>query len=394
MESIQNRNTAMRNSKYILYILSGLVMGHMLNSCSKEKDYSAITYRNYLRYEINQSEAFLSSQVEGTGEGQYKPGSIQEYQDVIDLANSVCEDSTSIQTEIDLTYKNLLQAGEDFFDMMVPFKSDFEELINDAEFTLNHTEEGNLEGNVKSGSKEELQKAIDQSKLTLNRSDLTQRMIDSDQVMLINAMYEFDSNIIGEANLYLENNSFESPGFNTTNFTEVPGWSLYGKLETWAPKAEIYEGGTALLPLENVPDGEFVIKLGSYTQGIYQPLQERIHPNVTYKLNFKASLLENNPDAYDVMHKVIILSRLILFEKEPGDYRFSQVISESYDTLGMDPSGFVEIKHEIDFGATSEFLEKKFSIDFMVKHTFDTANPIWAESYVAVDNIIITRKQN
>jgi len=382
----------MRNRKYTAMLLMIVSLGQLFISCTKEKDYSSITYRNYLRYEIERSQSFILTRTEGTQEGEYQPGSIPVYQAAIDKAGVVCDTLLSSQEDIDVSYKALIRAGEDFYDQMVPFKSKFTELISDADFTLGYTVEGEQEGNVKPGSKSAFQSVIEGAKLVLNRPDLTQRMIDTKQAELISAIYLFDSNIIGQANLYLNNHSFEIPGFNTSNFTEVPGWVLFGKVETWAPKAQIYKGGTTLLPAESVPDGEFVARLGSYTQGMYQALNERIHPNTRYTLDFKASVLENYPDAFGKSYKVVVLSRIVVFDKEIGDYRFSNIIGESYDTLGISPGGFLNIKQEIDIDASSVYAERKIAVDFLVRHSFETAKPIWAESYVALDDIKLYRK--
>jgi hypothetical protein len=384
----------MRNLKNILILLMITGTCQVFKSCAKEQDYSEITYKNYLRYEIKRAETFLATVVEGTQEGEYKAGSVSEYRNSISEANLVCSDSVSSQTEIDHSYKLLLKAGEDFYDMMVPFKTSYSELINYADYTLNSPTEGTLEGNVKPGSKAILQNAIDKSKQIINRSDLTQRMIDADRLALLNAVYTFDGNIIGKADLQILNFSFENPGINTTDFTVTPGWRLFGKVETWAPKAEIYKGGTSILSLDAVPEGEFVAKIGSYTQGMYQHLNERIHPNVKYTLDFKASLLENNEDAFGKTYKTVILSRVVVFEKDPGDYRFATVISQSYDTLGIIPGAFINIKKDIEISASSEFLEKNMAIDFLVRHSFDATKPIWAEAYVAVDDVKMFRKPN
>lgn len=384
----------MRQTKYISFLVLMMVITNLFNSCSKEKDYSSITYRNYLRYEIERSGSFLLTAVEGTNEGEYKSGSVAEYQAKIAEADFICEEASSTQEDIDLAYENLLKAGEDFYDLMAPFKSAYESLINYAVFTAGYVTEGTLEGNSKPGSKAILQSTIENSKNILNRSDLTQKMIDTDWPILMNAIYSFDNNIIGKANVFVDNFSFESPGVNTSEFADVPGWMLFGKVETWAPKTQIYKGGTSVLPIESVPDGEFVARIGSYTQGIYQVLPERIHPGVKYTLNFNASILENYEDAFLKLYKVVILSRLIAFENEPGDYRFISVINQSYDTLGINPGGFIELKRDIDISASSELLEKNLAIDFMVRHSFDATEPIWAECYVALDNIKIYRKKN
>ncbi len=63
-----------------------LAMASLLsfNACTKTEDYSHIVYKNYLSYEINRAENFLETTVEGSAEGEYKAGSKQTYQGVID----------------------------------------------------------------------------------------------------------------------------------------------------------------------------------------------------------------------------------------------------------------------------------------------------------------------
>ncbi len=366
----------------------------LMNSCGKENDYSSVTYRNYLRYEIAKDRAFLSDQAEGTDEGLYNAGSMQVYSDAIDAADAVCSDSTTVQKEIDRAYGELLQAEEDFYDRMVPFKTAFAELIADADFSLGYYTEGDQEGNAMPGTAAVLSAVTEDARTALNDPALIQRTIDDRTAKLLSALYTFDGKIIGKAHLYITNPGFEQPGTETSDFSTVPGWMLFGKVEDWAPPAEIYKGGSALLPAESVPEGEFVIRLGSYTQGIYQDLNERIHPNVRYNLSFNAAILENYPDAFNKSYKVVVQSRVLVFEKEAGDYRFAGIISQSYDTLGLVPAGFTELSHNIDIDAASPYLDRKFAVDFLVRHTFDTAKPLWAEAYVAIDGVRITRKPN
>jgi len=382
----------MRKSNEILISLLVASTAYFSNSCNHEPDYSSITYRNYLGYQIEQAESVLSEQTEGTAEGEYEAGSMQAYQQSIDESKSVYENPESDQKEIDQAYEELIKAGDDFYDQMNPYVSNFQEVIGYAEFTLDHTEEGQAEGQVKPGSKEILQNEIDKANNILADPELVQRMIDEESPALLTAVYTFDGNINGKGLVYSENSGFEMPGFNTINFDEVPGWTTFGKLETWALKTEIYQGGTDLLPAESVPEGLFVCKLGSYTQGIYQPLIERVHPGVKYTLNMKASVLMNNPDAFGVRHKVIVQSRVFSFEQEEGDYKFISLINVSYDTLGLDPTGFLELNNSFEISNTSEFIDSKIAVDFMVRHTFDPANPIWAESYVAIDDIKLFRQ--
>jgi len=370
-----------------------LSMSIFIVSCSDEMDYSKITYRNYLWFEISRSQTFLLTTVEGTKEGQYLAGSKQAYQNVIDEVKMVYPDLETNQQSIDNAYEKLLKAGEDFFDKMVPFKINFQKLIDNAEVTLAHTQEGELEGNAKTGSKQALQSVVNMAKQTISRSDLTQRMIDQQTTNVLNSIYTFDKTIIGKSDVFVENFSFESPGYATEDFSLATGWKLFGKVEDWAPAEEIFQGGSLVLPAKSVPDGKFVAKIGSYTHGIYQPLAERIHPNVNYMLNFKAAILSNDKDGLGKKYKVIIQSRILVFNQEVGDYMFAQVIKESIDTLGLDPKGFVEINQSVDIGATSVLAGKTVVIDFITRHTFEEGKQIWAESYVAIDKVKLYRKQ-
>ena len=194
--------------------------------------------------------------------------------------------------------------------------------------------------------------------------------------------------------MYIENPSFELPGYTTTDFSAVPGWKFLDGVEDWAPKAEVYQGGTSILPVDSVPDGEFVAKIGSYTQGIYQQLPELIHTNADYTLNFKVAILSNKPDWQGKKYKVIVLSRIISFEGEPGDYDFATIISESYDTLGITPAGNVELSQTIKIDAASALAGRKIAIDFIQRHTWNTDEQIWAESFVSIDDVRLYRKLN
>lgn len=379
--------------KHITYLFTALsVLLAVLIGCDGSDDYSGNTFSNYLAWEINRAEDFLVDKVEGTAEGEYKYGAIDAYQKVINNSRNTLEDPGTSQEQIDRDYGLLLQAAEDFYDQMNPFVTEFQELLNYAEFTQNSTPEGNDEGYVKPGNKEVLQSAIDRANSVLTNPSLVQRMLDTETPLLLNAIYSFNGNVNGKGSVYIVNPGFEEPGYTTTDFTQVPGWKTFGLLEVWAPKAEIHKGGSELVPLVNVPEGEFVLKVGSYTQGVYQQLAERIHPNVIYTVGMKVSLLQNNPDAFGKRHNVIVRTRIISFAEAAGDYQSVEIMNEFYDTLGIAVTGFKTIRHTFQTGSSSGFAGAKMALDITVKHNFDPANPIWAECYVAADSLYMYRK--
>lgn len=375
----------MRKIRYIAILLVLTGMAILYNSCEKEEDYSHLIYKNYLTYEINRATNFLNTTTEGSNEGEYKAGSKQAYQNVVDAARQVDENTSSSQEKIDDAYASLLQSDEDFFDQMIPFRSEFQVWIDYSEIILANTEEGNQEGNVKTGSKSILQDAIDAAKNIIARENLTQRLNEQATTDLTNSVYAFNGEIIGSAATTVINPGFEKPGYETTDFGEVEGWTSFGKVEEWAPKASVS-------PHDEAPEGQFIAKTGSYTQGIYQNVFELIHPNSEYTLSFRVSLLSNNPDWQGKKYPAIMHARLMVFEEEEGDYDFATVISESYDTLGIEPEGFIEINLTASIDAISDAIGKKMAIDFEQRHTWNIEEQIWAESFVAIDDIKLYRK--
>lgn len=375
----------MNKLNYTAILFLVLASSIFFNACTKPEDYSHIVYKNYLTYEINRADNFLETTVEGTLEGEYNAGSKQAYQEVIDDAELVDENSVASQEEIDQAYATLLQASEDFSDEMIPFRSAFQVWIDYADFIDENTEEGDQEGNVKPGNKALLQDAIDEANTTIEMDDLTQGALDQATTDLTDAIYLFNGEIIGKASIVMTNPGFENPGYETEDFNEVPGWSLFGNVEDWAPKASVAAN-------ESAPEGAYVARIGSYTQGIYQNTSELINANADYSLNFNVSLLSNGTDWQGNKFPVILLSRIFVFEQEEGDYNFVTILSESYDTLGIDPGDFVELDQSVSIDAISESIGKKVAIDFIQKHTWDAANPIWAESFIAVDKITLYRE--
>ncbi len=228
-------------------------------------------------------------------------------------------------------------------------------------------------------------KPLDLANQTIESEDLTQDALDQATVDLTDAIYFFNGEIIGKASIVVTNPGFELPGYETEDFNEVAGWTLFGKAEAWAPKASV-------AALETAPEGAYVGRIGSYTQGMYQNLQELVNPGADYTLNFKVSLQSNEPDWQGKKFPAIIRSRIIVFEQKEGDYNFVTILSESYDTLGINPGGFMELNQTVSIDAISASIGKPVAIDFIQKHTWDAANPIWAESFVSIDDIHLLRQ--
>ena len=370
--------------KIIRYIFSILLALSLLISCEEEKDYSGIVYKNYLTYEIERAQGVLAVSAEGEQEGQYKTGAKEAYQQVIVNAIEVDSLPDPTQTEVDETYAALLQAYTDFRNKMHPYISVTEGLLEYAEYIYSTTAEGSQEGNVPLGKKAELQLAIDSAYSTMAIENLTQTELTLANTYLSNSIILFNSNIIGKAIIGITNAGFELPGTETTDLTTVPGWEV-GVRSDWMTNATIVQDTAAT-------EGAFYLKTGSYIEGIYQQLPELIQPGVKYTLSFDVSLLANYPDWKGNSYPAIFLSRFIVFDGDPGYYVLANVISEQYDTLGINPTGFTTITHTLEVSGNANYTGRKIAIDFMQRHGWDAQNPIYAESYVAIDNIQLTRE--
>jgi hypothetical protein len=357
----------------------------IFNACSLEDDYSDIVFKNYLSYEIKSAESLVAGAIEGTNEGEYQSGAKQTYQNSIEESKLVENDPGASQLDVDETYSNLLDAGDDFFDQMVPFRSKFTPWIEYANELLTITEEGVDPGNVKAGNIDLLKDAVNAASKKLESADLTQKELDLTSNMLTEAIYHFNSELVEYGLIRLSNYGFEIPGEETSDFSLVEGWELYGNSEEWAPKA-------AIAKLDSAPEGMYIAKIGSYTQGLYQTTPELLNPSSDYELKYNVSLISNDPDWQGKKFPAIIRSRIIVFEKETGDYDFINVIGESYDTLGINPTDFIEMNITFSTDAISSSIGKNVVIDFDQRHTWDASAPIWAESFVGIDEIELKRK--
>ena len=103
-------------------------------------------------------------------------------------------------------------------------------------------------------------------------------------------------------------------------------------------------------------------------------------------------MLSNNKDWQGKRYPVILRTRLVVFEEDEGDFDFTGILGETYDTLGLNPADFVGLAHTISIDGVSPAIGKKLAVAFEQRHTWDATNPVWAESFVAIDDIRLYRK--
>ena len=56
-------------------------------------------------------------------------------------------------------------------------------------------------------------------------------MLDQGTTDLTENIYAFNAKIIGAGNVYIENPSFELPGYTTSDFNLIPGWKVLAWLK-------------------------------------------------------------------------------------------------------------------------------------------------------------------
>lgn len=104
----------------------------------------------------------------------------------------------------------LLAAKDVFEDSKNPFVSSLKELIDECHFTLENTVEGTLPGQFKPGAKDSLEISVGLAEAILEMPGLTQRIIDRECETLIHALNRYDTFLIGDFVVNVENAGFEN----------------------------------------------------------------------------------------------------------------------------------------------------------------------------------------
>ena len=95
-------------------LLMALVFGAVLNACKKDGDPVAVIDKTKLIVRLDSANTTFGSAQEGVTVGSYEVGSKATYKTAIDAANTVKNNSSATQTEVNNAYVNLGQAGTTF----------------------------------------------------------------------------------------------------------------------------------------------------------------------------------------------------------------------------------------------------------------------------------------
>ncbi|WP_406684599.1 hypothetical protein N1F78_02425 [Seonamhaeicola sp. MEBiC1930] len=387
---------------YIYSLL--LIFGFSTMSCEENEDYLDNTFRNYLGYEIEQANQKITSTVEGTEEGQYNAGSKNVYLGVINAALDVFNDNNSSQNAIDEAYKVVQSAGVNYFDEMVPFTSTLVNAISEANFLYNATEEGENEGNVKPGSKAPFLAAINEAQSFLDAGGYTQSELNDAVSLLTVATFAYEANIIGAFNVPIANASFEGSGFSTTDFSLIPNWNFTGNRYGWASVSSGVVSTSDDPSLVTTTDGVYAGIVNNYSNGIWQKLGEGVHPGSTYILSFDGSIRTSLADWTGAQYETFILSRVIVFNSEEGDFTDITVLDQQSNSLGseIDLDDFISFTHSLTIPQGSPLLGKKMVVQFKTYEagfafeneiwTDSESSEVWVDSQVFVDNVSLKRE--
>ena len=389
---------------YFLTILTCLIT----ISCNQEEDYNNRVFKNYLSSQIELASKKLDETVEGVNEGEYKLGSKEIYSKLILEAEAIYKNNNSKQSEIDLATEKLLKAKDDYFDQMVPFTSSLVAQLNQARILYDNTKEGESEGNVSVGSKAVFLAAINKAQAFLDAGGYTQTELDVVISSFTDAIFAYEAKIIGAYNVPIENSSFELPGSETMDFDLIPGWSFQGNRFNWsqyyATQVGTKKSGVGLLP--TTTDADYAIVIGNYTNGVWQRLQETVHPGAIYSLTFDASLRSSPKDWQGIAYETHVLSRLIAFNGTEGDISDITIIEQKSSSLGADENrnDFINISHVYQIPQDQSLITKKLGIQFRTyEEGFDFEKEVWSESetselwsetWIYIDNVILKRAYN
>ena len=324
----------MKLLKNILISISFLTaLVGIISSCGQQ-EYDRV-FRYYFEAELDSAYTRIRKAVEGEEEGLYRVGSKAIYQYKADSLKEIGMSEYASQENIDYAYLGLLAAKDVFEDSKNPFVSSLKELIAECHFTLENTVEGTLPGQFKPGAKDSLKISVELAEAILETSGLTQRIIDRECETLIHALNRYDTFLIGDFVVNVENAGFEKPGSNQTNFNRIDGWSCAGMLNNWTKtKPGTVKAGAVNLP--SAPEGNCVMNIGEYSHPVWQRLNERFHSGCTYIVTFKAKINYSNPTPKGDDLETFVRSRIITFQK--------------YDEANPDLSeNNIQVIHEMSF---------------------------------------------
>ena len=86
--------------------------------------------------------------------------------------------------------------------------------------------------------------------------------------------------------------------------------------------------------------------------------------------SYYVSLLSNSPDWQGKKFPAILRTRLVVFEEEADNFDFMTVLTESFDTLGINPTEFKEKNYSVSIDAISPSIGKPVSVLIEQRHTW------------------------
>lgn len=360
----------MKTIRILIISLSVIfILGVSLTSCEKE-EYNRV-FKYYFEAELDSAYTRIKKAVEGTEEGLYKIGSKDIYKKSADSWREIGGAKGAVQQIVDEAYMGLIEAYNTFENSKNPMISEFVDLINECKFMLENTEEGNQPGQFKLGAKLALKSVLEKIEPNLEKTDLTQTEVDKLSEMLILALNEYDTQLIGDYNINIVNAGFESPGNNQTNFNRIDGWNCAGMINSWTNT----KPGTIKASannLENAPEGNCVMNIGEYSHPVWQRLNERLHSACTYILTYKARINYSNPTPSGENYETFVRTRIIVFNKfDETNPNFSpsniQVVHEMSVSLGTEQymDNFIECEHYFRGSVAPDLDGKRIAIQFI-----------------------------
>lgn len=197
-----------------------------LQSATNTFDSSRITNqlvnKTVLQSVINVANIKLNSAVAGTGAGQYPQSSIDSFRSSFITAQSVYNNPTSPQSQVDAAVTTL-QSAIDTFDSSVNVdKNALQSAINAATTRLNSAVVGTGAGQYSQSSIDSFGSAINSAQSVLNTNGVSQEAVNSATTRLQRAQTTFDSSVIVSPPPEITNLTASNINFNSITLTWRP----------------------------------------------------------------------------------------------------------------------------------------------------------------------------
>jgi len=376
--------------KYIICCIMAIVC---LTACDTQIER---VFKQHLYSELLNAQSIHDEAEEGQEEGQYIVGSKAALQTVLDEGYAIYYNQDATQQEVDDYCATITDAVAEFKVSINPILSNLREMLVQAAELI----ETARENNIPQQQIDELEKLIAEVMAALNDTSrrLTQPEVSDMETRLSTLMSDIEAQIPGAINVRIENPSFEPLNLTDeviTDFSMVPGWNNAGLVSGVTPWDGLLTNSLIskyhwIVSGKSV-DQNYALYVQTYSQQVYQTLNEKVRDNCTYTVSVRAMR-----DQWKDAEKTKLQLQLVSFEEGTTTFSKATVLAEQ-EFNNIATADFTEYEMVYSPAVNPDNVGKQITVCvrcYYNKPSETSAELVWQDAGVAVDNIKLIREKN